>query len=575
MATSPFSALGLSDDILKAVEQMGFQEPSAIQAATIPALLSGKDVAGLSRTGSGKTAAFAIPAVQCVDPKLKKPQVLILCPTRELAVQVAGEVAKLSAFKRGVTELAIYGGSSYGAQYRGLEDGAQIIAGTPGRIMDHLDRGSLKLEHIRMIIMDEADRMLDMGFRDDMAAILSQAPEERQTAFFSATMPSSVEHLIKSYTKTPQWVKLETRAEAAPDIDQCYYEISHGSRIGALCRVLESTSMRFGIIFCSTKNAVDGVTEHLIQEGYQADRLHGDMSQAMRERVMRRFREHKLEFLVATDVAARGIDVDDVEAVINYDLPRDAEDYVHRIGRTGRAGRSGKAISFITAREFWLLDRIQRMTRIRIRRERVPTPLEAAKHRTDALVTSAVALADSGTFSANPSGVQRLLAATPSPEAAIEVLLHMLTHRKAAAPKGEPHDAQPRTQAQGDLRVPTPHANPSERPQSGRPGAESQRKPYHRKESSADHAPRDRAERGTERRPEGRPERRFGAPVSEAQRNERPRYDSKREMAPSFPRTAQPSRPPRKLGEKKWTKTSSTVAKASEKRQARKPANRE
>ena len=489
-----------------------------------------------------------------MDPKLKKPQVLILCPTRELAVQVAGEVAKLSAFKRGVTELAIYGGASYGAQYRGLEDGAQIIAGTPGRIMDHLDRGSLKLDHVRMIIMDEADRMLDMGFRDDMASILSQAPEERQTAFFSATMPSSVEHLIKSYTKSPQWVKLETRAEAAPDIDQCYYEISHGSRIGALCRVLESTSMRFGIIFCSTKNAVDGVTEHLIQEGYQADRLHGDMSQAMRERVMRRFREHKLEFLVATDVAARGIDVDDVEAVINYDLPRDAEDYVHRIGRTGRAGRSGKAISFITAREFWLLDRIQRMTRIRIRRERVPTPLEAAKHRTDALVSSAVALSESGTFSANPIGVQRLLAATPSAEAAIEVLLHMLTNRKSAAPKAESQDSPVRTQAAS--------RHPMEQTDSDAP-----RKPRYRHESDADRQPEGRTER--------RPERRFTPPRSESPRREKPHYEQKRDKKSPFPQTTQPARAPRKLGEKRWTKTSSSVAKASEKRETRKAAHRE
>jgi ATP-dependent RNA helicase DeaD len=409
-----------------------------------------------------------------------------------------------------------------------------------------------------MIILDEADRMLDMGFRDDMASILSQAPEERQTAFFSATMPSSVEHLIKSYTKNPQWVKLETRAEAAPDIDQCYYEISHGSRIGALCRVLESTSMRFGIIFCSTKNAVDGITEHLIQEGYQADRLHGDMSQAMRERVMRRFREHKLEFLVATDVAARGIDVDDVEAVINYDLPRDAEDYVHRIGRTGRAGRSGKAISFITAREFWLLDRIQRMTRIRIRREKVPTPFEAAKHRMEALVASAVALMESGTFSANPSSVQKLLAAAPSAEAAIEALLHMLTHRKSAAPKGETQESQPSPEQGGKY-----------------PRGEGDAGEARRSYRQTERGPERQSERPSERRPANRPERRFDGPRPEGPRKERSHYGQKRESKPSFPQSPQPERAPRKLGEKKWTKTSSPVAKSSEKRKPKNPVRSE
>jgi ATP-dependent RNA helicase DeaD len=448
MQSDSFLNLGLSPELLKAVEQMGFDSASPIQAATIPALLSGKDVAGLSRTGSGKTAAFAIPAVECVDTKIKSPQVLILCPTRELAVQVAGEVAKLSHFKRGVMELAIYGGASYGAQYRGLKDGAQIIAGTPGRIMDHLERGSLKLETIKMVILDEADRMLDMGFRDDIATILQQAPEKRQTAFFSATMPPAVEQLIKRYTSTPFWVRLETRAEAAPDIDQCYFEVGHGSRVGALCRVLEATDLKFGIIFCSTKNAVDGVTEHLVAEGYQADRLHGDMSQAMRERVMQRFRDRKLQFLVATDVAARGIDVDDIEVVLNYDLPRDPEDYIHRIGRTGRAGRSGRAISFVTPREMFALDRIFRLTKIKIRRERMPTPAEAAQKRSEALVASVKTLIATGDFGKESHAAKSLLADGTPPENVIDALLHLITHRRSsgkpvAAPEEVSHRDEP------------------------------------------------------------------------------------------------------------------------------------
>jgi ATP-dependent RNA helicase DeaD len=463
MQSAPFSELGLSPELLKAVEQMGFQEASPIQTATIPLLLAGKDVAGLSRTGSGKTAAFAIPAVQSVTPQLRAPQVLILCPTRELAVQIAGEVAKLSAYSRGVRELAIYGGQSYGIQYRGIEDGAQIIAGTPGRLMDHLERGSLSLEHIRLIVLDEADRMLDMGFRDDIATILQQAPEARQTAFFSATMPSAVEQLIRLHTRDPQWVRLETRAEAAPNIDQSYYDVAHGSRSGALCRVLEATNLRFGIIFCSTKSSVDGVTEHLLSEGYQADRLHGDMSQAMRERVMRRFRDGKLEFLVATDVAARGIDVDDVEAVINYDIPRDPEDYVHRIGRTGRAGRSGKAITFVTSREIYALDRIQRLTRVKIRRERMPTASEAAHRKAEEMAKLASALIQNRKYPSNNEIAKMLLAEAPA-EAAVEALLYLLTNRKSAIAKARNAEHPEKDDHAGTAQPPLPPKNRTEHP---------------------------------------------------------------------------------------------------------------
>lgn len=433
MISASFRSLGLSAPILKALENMGFETPSPIQAATVPLLMSGKDVAGLSKTGSGKTAAFAIPALEHIDPAVKRPQVLILCPTRELAVQIAGEVSKLSLFMHGVQGLAIYGGASYAAQYEGLRAGAQIIAGTPGRIMDHLERGSLKLDSIGLVVLDEADRMLDMGFRDDIATILQQVPAKRQTAFFSATMPPSVEHLVSVHTRDPQWIRLETQAEAAPNIEQVYYEVSHTGRIGALCRILEASELRFGIIFCSTKSAVDGVSEHLMANGYRADRLHGDMSQAMRERVLRRFRDRKLEFLVATDVAARGIDVDDVEAVINYDLPRDAEDYVHRIGRTGRAGRSGKAISLATAREIYALRRIQRMTRVNIRRETVPSAKEAAQFRSRSLAQKAVLLAQSGAVSPDPECIALLTAQGHPPETIIAALMHLLIHGDAPA----------------------------------------------------------------------------------------------------------------------------------------------
>ncbi len=515
MQSAPFCDLGLSPELLKAVGQMGFEQASPIQAATIPILLSGKDVAGLSRTGSGKTAAFAIPAIQAVDPSLKAPQILILCPTRELAVQIAGEVAKLAAFTRGVRELAIYGGQAYGVQYRGLQDGAQIIAGTPGRLMDHLDRGSLKLDNIRMIILDEADRMLDMGFRDDIATILQQAPEARQTAFFSATMPSQVEQLIKRYTREPQWVRMETRAESAPDIDQCYYEVSHGSRVGAVCRVLEATNIRFGIIFCSTKSAVDGVTEHLVAEGYQADRLHGDMSQAMRERVMRRFRDGKLEFLVATDVAARGIDVDDIEAVINYDIPRDPEDYVHRIGRTGRAGRSGRAITFVTSREVYALDRIQRMTRVKIRRERLPTPGEAAHRKTEELVKLALTLITANEYGHSNKDLAKGLLAQTTPEAAVEALLYLLGNRKAALSKARNNSA------------PSPEVKPSSETESDAPSKAARPRPeYIPRSEERSSYPKDR-------------------PAYTRDRPERPSYQKDR---PAY-RPAAASRPPRPTSE--------------------------
>jgi ATP-dependent RNA helicase DeaD len=531
---------------------MGFQEASPIQAATIPALLAGKDVAGLSRTGSGKTAAFAIPAVQKVDPKLRAPQVLILCPTRELAVQIAGEVAKLSAFSKGIRELAIYGGQAYGPQYRGLEDGAQIIAGTPGRIMDHLDRGSLKLDNIRMIVLDEADRMLDMGFRDDIATILNQSPSERQTAFFSATMPTQVEQLIRHHTREPQWVRLETRAEAAPNIEQCFYEVAHGSRVGALCRVLEATNLRFGIIFCSTKNAVDGVTEHLIAEGYQADRLHGDMSQAMRERVMRRFRDGKLEFLVATDVAARGIDVDDIEAVINYDIPRDPEDYVHRIGRTGRAGRSGKAITFITSREFYALDRIQRLTRVKIRKERMPTAGEAAHRKTQELVKVALTLIQEARPHPHKELASELLAQS-TPEAAVEALLFLLSDRKAAFS---------RARAVGSP-TPAPTSDSNSAQESSEVSPHSDRKPYRETQGRSDrpeYRPRkterpeyprdkDRPPFRTERDRAERPRFQKGKPEF-AGNSERPKKDYSSPYSPKgaarlHPKTGAP-RPPRK-----------------------------
>jgi ATP-dependent RNA helicase DeaD len=288
-------------------------------------------------------------------------------------VQVAEEVAKLALFKKGVRELPIYGGQSYERQFRGLKDGAQIIIGTPGRVMDHLDRKSLKLDQLRMIILDEADRMLDMGFREDIETILKQTPVERQTVFFSATLPKPITELIKNFTRNPVSVRIEAQQMTVLSIDQVYYEVERRFKLEALCRIIDLQDVKLGIVFCATKMMVDELTEHLVARGYQADKLHGDMTQAMRERVMNRFRQRKVEFLVATDVAARGLDVDDIEVVFNYDLPHDGEDYVHRIGRTGRAGKNGRAITFVAGREIYKLQNISRFTKAKIRREKVPS----------------------------------------------------------------------------------------------------------------------------------------------------------------------------------------------------------
>jgi ATP-dependent RNA helicase DeaD len=404
-----FADLGLSPELLKAVAQMGFEEASHIQSQAIPALLTGADVVGQSQTGSGKTAAFALPAIEKVDVKLRAPQVLILCPTRELAVQVAEEVAKLACFKKGVREIPIYGGQSYDRQLRGLRDGAQIIIGTPGRVMDHLERRTLKLDQLRMIILDEADRMLDMGFLDDIRTILKQAPAERQTVFFSATMPRPIQELIKTFTKNPVNVTIEAQARTMPAIDQVYYEVDRRSKLDVLCRLIDLQDVKFSLIFCATKMMVDELTEHLTARGYAADKMHGDMTQVMRERVMAKFRKRGLEFLVATDVAARGLDVDDIEVVFNYDLPHDGDDYIHRIGRTGRAGRSGRAITFVSGRELYKMQNIIRFTKGKIRRERVPTEDEVEQKRANSFYDALRKTLEEGKYEKQDALIGRLL----------------------------------------------------------------------------------------------------------------------------------------------------------------------
>jgi ATP-dependent RNA helicase DeaD len=409
MTPKLFSELGLSAEVLKAIDKLGFEQASPIQAASIPPLLAGKDIVGQSQTGSGKTAAFGIPAVEKVDPSLRAVQVLILCPTRELAIQVSEEIHKLALFKRGIQALPIYGGQSYERQFDGLRRGAQIVIGTPGRVMDHMRRGTLRFDNVKLAVLDEADVMLNMGFRDDIELILQAAPKERQTVFFSATMPRPIRDLIEKYARTPENVKIEQKAMTVPTVEQVYYEVDRRFKIELLTRLIDIHDLKLGIIFCNTKRMVDDLVDHLEAQGYMADRLHGDMTQAMRDRVMNKFRKSGLEFLVATDIAARGIDVDDVQVVFNYDLPYDGEDYVHRIGRTGRAGREGRAISFVSGRELFQIRNIERYTNMRIHRARIPTEAEVEDARANTFLTKIRTALQAGEGKENQHLIERLL----------------------------------------------------------------------------------------------------------------------------------------------------------------------
>ncbi|MEI8294309.1 MAG: DEAD/DEAH box helicase [bacterium] len=394
-----FAELGLSAEVLKAVADLGFEEASPIQSAAIPVLLEGHDVVGQSQTGSGKTAAFAIPAIELCVPADRSVQVLIMCPTRELATQVADEVHKLSAHKRGIHAVPIYGGASYERQFFELKKGVQIVIGTPGRIMDHMERGTLQLGAVKMVVLDEADRMLDMGFREDIEKILSATPDERQTVFFSATVSKPIRDLIERHSKEPKSVKIEQKQLTVPAIEQWYYEVPQRMKFQALLRLIDFHGYKLGIIFCNTQRMVDELADDLIAQGFSADRLHGGIAQAQRTRVMNKFKKAEFEFLVATDVAARGIDVDELELVVNYDLPYDSEDYVHRIGRTGRAGRKGMAVTFVSGRDIYKLQHIERYTRTKILRGKIPTAGEVEERRADAMVQKVREVLDRGNLS--------------------------------------------------------------------------------------------------------------------------------------------------------------------------------
>lgn len=373
MEAVKFEDLNLDAKILRAVTDMGFEEASPIQSQSIPLEIQGVDIIGQAQTGTGKTAAFGIPLLQKVDPKNKKLQAIILCPTRELAIQVSDEVRRLGKYMHGVKVLPIYGGQEIGRQIRSLKDGVQVIIGTPGRVMDHMRRKTLKLDHVHTVVLDEADEMLNMGFLEDMEMILSELPEERQTVMFSATMPPAIAEIAKKFQKDPQIVRVVKKELTVPKVTQYYYEVKPKNKIEVMCRLLDMYDPKLSIVFCNTKRQVDDLVQELQNRGYFAEGLHGDLKQMQRDRVMNSFRNGRTDILIATDVAARGIDVDDVEAVFNYDIPQDDEYYVHRIGRTGRAGREGKALSLVVGKEVYKLREIQRYCKTKILPQPIPS----------------------------------------------------------------------------------------------------------------------------------------------------------------------------------------------------------
>ena len=375
-----FGEIELSRKVLQALREMGFEEPSPIQAQTIPLTLEGHDVIGQAQTGTGKTAAFGIPTVEKVTEKIHKVQALILTPTRELAIQTAEELNKIGKFKR-VRTLPIYGGQSIDRQIRALKRGVHVVVGTPGRLLDHLNRGTLELGTVNTLVLDEADEMLDMGFIDDIENIIRQIPDGRQTLLFSATMPAPIEKLSRRYMQHPQRITITKENLTVPLIDQLYYETRE--KFEGLCRVLDVEETGKLIIFCRTKRAVDDLAASLDARGYSAGGLHGDLSQIQRDRVMKRFREGRIDILIATDVAARGIDIDDITHVINFDIPQDHESYVHRIGRTGRAGRKGVAMTFIEPKEYRQLRLIMKLAHTKIQRKELPTASDLLERQKD------------------------------------------------------------------------------------------------------------------------------------------------------------------------------------------------
>ncbi|WP_194383488.1 DEAD/DEAH box helicase [Microbacterium luteum] len=393
-AAPTFSDLGLSDPVLKALREIGYETPSAIQAATIPTLLSGRDVVGMAQTGTGKTAAFALPIVDRLDPAQKNPQALVLAPTRELALQVCEAFEKYAGHLKGVHVLPVYGGQGYGVQLSALRRGVHIVVGTPGRIIDHLEKGTLDLSELSYLVLDEADEMLKMGFAEDVETILAETPDTKQVALFSATMPAAIRRMSKQYLHDPEEITVKTKTTTSATISQRYLITAWQRKMDALTRILEVENFDGMIVFGRTRSITEEIAEKLRARGYSAAAINGDIAQAQREKTVNQLKSGKLDILVATDVAARGLDVERISHVVNYDIPTDTESYVHRIGRTGRAGRTGDAISFVTPKERWLVRAIEKATRQELTEMSLPSVDEVNETRLsrfDDRITAALA----------------------------------------------------------------------------------------------------------------------------------------------------------------------------------------
>lgn len=392
-----FDELGLSNEVMKAIVKMGFEEPTPIQEMTIPVLMTGKDVIGQAQTGTGKTAAFGIPIVELVEKSNFNVQALILAPTRELAIQAAEEMNKLGAFKQ-LHALPVYGGTSIERQIKALKKGVHIVVGTPGRVLDHIQRRTLSLKGVKIAVLDEADEMLDMGFLEDITKILAETPPNRQTLLFSATMPAGILQISKRYMNSPERIKIASETMTAPKINQIFYEVRHNEKVEALSRLIDSDDGGRFLIFCHTKKEADEVSSDLRLRGYDAASMHGDFTQQQREAVLKKFKDGKIDMLVATDVAARGLDISDISHVINYSIPQDPESYVHRIGRTGRAGRSGIAITFVTPREERQLKLIKSFSKADIKKGKLPSKEDVMVTRFTALKEKITGFAQDKSF---------------------------------------------------------------------------------------------------------------------------------------------------------------------------------
>ena len=383
-------AAGIDERILRAVTEMGFEYMSPIQAAAIPVMMKGVDLIGQAQTGTGKTAAFGIPTLQSVDPDNRHLQAIILCPTRELAMQAADDLRSFSKYMHGIKVLAVYGGQDISRQIRALSAGVQIVVGTPGRVMDHMRRHTMKMKDVRILVLDEADEMLDMGFRDDIETILEGMPEVRQTALFSATMPEPILQITKKYQHDAEYIRMTPKEITVKAIEQSYYVVPQVYKEEALTRLIEYNQPKRSLIFCNTKRKVDELTSNLKKKGYRVEGLHGDLSQYQRDTVMNLFRFGQADFLIATDVAARGIDVSGVTAVFNYDIPEDIEYYVHRIGRTGRAGKSGQSFTLVSPKEMYKLREIEKICHTRIDENDIPSVKEVKRAKARKIFTDVI-----------------------------------------------------------------------------------------------------------------------------------------------------------------------------------------